>query len=100
MNTSKCKSAVQSRCGLLCGDCTYKEANGCGGCIETNGHPFYGECSIAVCCQDKGYTHCGECDIIPCDKLYAYSYLDAEHGDNPPGARIATCLKWAGKAAD
>jgi peptidase E len=48
-----------------------------------------------MCCQAKGHTHCGECDIIPCDKLYAYSFLDPEHGDKPQGARVATCRKWA-----
>ena len=45
---------VDSRCGLHCTGCEYKETCGCGGCIETNGHPFHGECPVAVCCQDKG----------------------------------------------
>jgi len=91
---------VQSRCGLLCDFCKYKESHGCGGCIETNGHPFYGECPIAECCQKQGYTHCGDCDRIPdkncksCEGLYAYSYEDPEHGDNPPGARIEMCKAW------
>lgn len=87
--------AVQSRCGILCNGCTYKESHGCGGCIETNGHPFHGECPIAICCQSKGHNHCGECDIIPCEKLYQYSYLDPEHGDKPQGARVAICRTWA-----
>ena len=30
-------------------DGEYKETCGCGGCIETNGHPFHGECPVAVC---------------------------------------------------
>jgi hypothetical protein len=85
---------IDSRCGLYCTGCAWIESNGCGGCIETNGRPFHGECPIAVCCQDKGFTHCGECEDIPCDKLYAYS-LDPDHGDNPPGARIETCRRWA-----
>lgn len=25
----------------------------------------------------------------------AYSYLDPEHGNHPPGARVAVCRKWA-----
>ena len=86
---------IESRCGLHCSSCTWKESHGCGGCIETQGHPFYGECHIAHCCQDKELTHCGECDSIPCNKLYAYSFLDKEHGDKPPGERVATCRKWA-----
>jgi len=86
---------VQSRCGLLCAWCPYKESHGCGGCVETNGRPFHGECPIAACCQGKGFSHCGECLEIPCDKLRAYSFDDPEHGDNPPGARIEICKAWA-----
>lgn len=86
---------VDSRCGLHCSGCEYKETCGCGGCIETSGHPFHGECPIAICCQNKGFMHCGECPDIPCEQLYAYSYLDKEHGDNPPGARVEQCKRWA-----
>ena len=112
---------VQSRCGLLCSWCEYREPCGCGGCVETKGNPFHGECPVAVCCQDKGYEHCGQCEALPgqcaqpdckkiddngfymcggcgatsCDKLYPYSYRDPEHGDNPPGARIEVCKAWA-----
>lgn len=88
-------SPAQSRCGLLCMECGYRESFKCGGCIETNGHPFHGECPIAVCCQSKGYAHCGQCPELPCEPLYAYSYLDKEHGDNPPGARIERLKRWA-----
>lgn len=87
-----------SRCGLHCTGCVWKESHGCGGCVETKGHPFHGECPVAMCCQDKGLAHCGECDIIPCAKLYAYSYLDPEHGDKPQGARVAVCRKWAAES--
>ena len=86
---------VQSRCGLLCSGCSYRESHGCKGCVETNGHPFYGECSIAVCCQNRGFSHCGQCGEIPCEKLRKYSCDDPEHGDKPPGARIAVCRAWA-----
>jgi multimeric flavodoxin WrbA len=117
----KYEAKVDSRCGLHCTGCEYKESHGCGGCIETNGHPFHGECPVAKCCQDKGFTHCGECPDIPekcsetdckkvdengfhlcdgcgmtnCGKLHAYSYTDPEHGDNPPGKRIEQCKRWA-----
>ncbi len=87
-----------SRCGLCCAECGWKENCGCGGCIETNGKPFHGECPIAQCCQRKGLTHCGECDELPCKKLYAYSYLDPENGDNPPGARVKQCRRWAAES--
>lgn len=84
---------VDSRCGLHCTGCEYKETCDCGGCIETNGHPFHGECPVAVCCQDKGIVHCGECPDIPCELLMQYS-CDPEHGDTPQGARIEQCKHW------
>ena len=112
---------VSSCCGLLCDWCEYKKSNNCGGCIQTNGNPFHGECPIAKCCQDKGYSHCGECENIPsecensscdkidsngffecsgckstsCDKLYPYSYKDPDHGDNPAGSRVEICKAWS-----
>lgn len=87
--------AVDSRCGLHCVTCTWKESHGCRGCIESMGNPFHGACGIAICCQDKGHAHCGECDVIPCEKLYGYSYLDPEHGDRPQGTRVMDCRRWA-----
>ena len=89
---------IDSRCGLHCAGCSWKGSHGCGECVETNGHPFHGQCPIAACCQEKGYAHCGECDRIPCDKLYAYSYLDPEHGDKPQGARVEQCRRWAAES--
>lgn len=86
---------IQSRCGLLCHGCTFKEPCHCGGCIETGGNPFHGACPVAACCQEKGYEHCGQCDVLPCEKLYQYSYLDGEHSDKPQGARVAVLKAWA-----
>ncbi len=90
----KSQSVVQSRCGLLCNECDYREECNCGGCIETNGHPFHGECPVATCCQGKGYTHCGQCPDMPCEQLRTYSCDDKEHGDNPPGARLGVLRYW------
>lgn len=87
---------IDSRCGLNCTDCSWRESHGCKGCIETNGNPFHGKCPVADCCQTKGFTHCGECPGIPCELLTRYS-CDPEHGDTPVGARIERCKKWAGK---
>lgn len=84
---------VDSRCGLHCTGCEYKDSCGCGGCIETSGHPFHGECPVAVCCQKRGFVHCGECPEIPCELLTQYS-CDPEHGDTPHGARIEQCKQW------
>ena len=90
-NIVKDKLTVDSRCGLHCTNCEWKESHGCGGCIETNGKPFHGECRVAACCQNKGFVHCGECPDIPCELLIQFSY-DEEQGDN--GARIEQCIMW------
>lgn len=82
-----------SRCGLTCFGCQFVNSCGCGGCIATGGHPFHGECSVAVCCQRRNLLHCGQCAEFPCSLLKEYSE-DPEHGDNPPGARIMQCRKW------
>ena len=87
-------SKPQSRCGLLCEGCTFKEPYNCGGCIETLGHPFHGECPIAICAQEKGYVHCGQCPDMPCDKLYEYSCGEGEHCDKPKGARLEILEYW------
>lgn len=87
---------IDTRCGLKCDGCEYKESCGCGGCIATEGHPFHGECPVARCCQDRGYAHCGECADIPCQLLVSYS-SDPVNGDHPAGGRIRECLRQAGK---
>lgn len=92
------RSNATSRCGLHCDTCSFREPCACGGCIETMGNPFHGACHIAQCCQQKQHMHCGECDVLPCDALYAYSYLDPEHGDHPPGARILDCRRWSAES--
>ena len=85
---------IDTRCGLCCAACEYREKTNCGGCIRTMGHPFHGECPVAQCCQEKKHVHCGLCAEFPCGLLKQYS-CDPEHGDNPPGARIEACRRWA-----
>lgn len=85
---------IESRCGLSCEECSYRELYKCGGCIQTQGNPFHGECPVAKCCQAREIVHCGKCPNIPCKLLTKYSH-DSEHGDNPKGARIEQCKKWA-----
>ena len=84
---------IDTRCGLICKSCDYREKCNCGGCIATNGHPFHGTCPVAECCQEKGLVHCGWCDAFPCAQLTAYS-CDPVHGDTPKGARIEQCRAW------
>ncbi|MGM9624315.1 MAG: DNA glycosylase AlkZ-like family protein [Eubacteriales bacterium] len=98
MKNDHSDTVAVSRCGLSCTDCTYREPCHCGGCIETMGHPFHGVCPVAVCCQEKGLEHCGQCPDLPCRLLSDYS-CDAEHGDNPPGARIEVCRRWRNNGA-
>lgn len=87
---------VQSRCGLLCKWCTYRDAFKCDGCLAMNGKaPWgHGDCDVAMCCKNKGYVHCGECDEFPCENLRGLSYGDDEHNDRPEGARIEVCKSW------
>ena len=85
---------IDTRCGLSCVACTFRVRTGCSGCIATNGHPFHGECRVAICCQNKGFLHCGECLDFPCQMLHDFSF-DPKHGDNPQGTRIELCRKWA-----
>ena len=49
---------MKTLCGLDCSECGLR--NDCGGCTETNGHPFGGSCMIAVCCEGKGCQNCGK----------------------------------------
>ena len=91
--TNSTPITADSRCGLSCTACTYREPFACGGCIETEGHPFHGECPVAHCCQARGFAHCGECPDLPCALLSDYS-CDPQHGDNPPGERIRVCRMW------
>lgn len=86
---------IESRCGLLCSKCSYKEPNNCPGCVNA-GKVFWGECRIKSCCESKQIAHCGECAAVPCGDLKEFSYAE-EHGDN--GERIRQCRKWSGEGA-
>lgn len=83
---------VESRCGLCCGSCAYREATGCQGCLAMD-KPFWGEsCPVKSCCEAKGHEHCGLCPDFPCPLLHQFAY-DENQGDK--GARIAQCHQWA-----
>jgi hypothetical protein len=57
--------AIDTRCGLICATCTFKEKFNCGGCIKTDGHPFHGDCAVAVCCQNRGFFFAACARISP-----------------------------------
>ena len=85
---------IESRCGLLCSACTYREQVGCPGCTAME-KPFWGEsCPVKSCCEGKQRQHCGSCDSFPCDKLKGFAY-DKEQGDE--GRRIEQCRRWQEK---
>jgi hypothetical protein len=85
---------IESRCGILCGECEYRESVGCMGCIAMD-KPFWGEsCPVKSCCEGKKLENCGMCDNFPCELLNSFAY-DKEQGDG--GKRIVQCRKWCGK---
>lgn len=82
---------IESRCGLLCSECGYREQTGCNGCVNIN-KPFWGEsCAVMNCCRDKQHEHCGDCDEFPCEVLHGFAF-DPEQGDN--GKRLEQCKIW------
>ena len=85
---------IESRCGLLCGECAYREQTGCKGCVKME-KPFWGErCPVKSCCEAKGCGHCGLCNDFPCGLLNQFAY-DEKQGDH--GKRIEQCRAWAEK---
>ena len=83
---------IESRCGILCGECEYREKMNCGGCVHIE-KPFWGDsCPVKSCCEGKTLEHCGLCGDFPCDLLNQFAY-DKEQGDD--GKRIEQCRKWA-----
>lgn len=85
------KDRIESRCGLLCSDCAYREQMKCAGCVHIE-KPFWGDCCpVKACCESKQHEHCGECDKFPCDLLNDFAY-DENQGDN--GKRIEQCRVW------
>ena len=82
---------IESRCGLLCSACAYREETHCPGCVQMD-KPFWGpSCPVKDCCQGKGFPHCGECADFPCPLLTQFAY-DPQQGDG--GERIQQCRRW------
>lgn len=82
---------VESRCGILCSKCEYREKMGCQGCVAIH-KPFWGDsCPVKDCCESRGHDHCGHCSNFPCKLLNDFAY-DKEQGDN--GKRIEVCRSW------
>lgn len=86
---------IESRCGIECSKCEYREQFHCKGCVNIE-NPFWGECTVKQCCETKESENCGHCHQFPCNTLHNFAY-DKEQGDN--GARIEQCRHWCGKEA-
>lgn len=83
---------IESRCGLCCTVCSYREPNDCPGCTRQP-KPFWGECPVKRCAERRGLAHCGLCPEFPCPTLHDFAY-DAEHGTGD-GQRLNQCRRWA-----
>ncbi len=84
---------IESRCGILCSHCGYRDQVNCAGCLHIQ-KPFWGEaCPVKSCCEKQNLEHCGQCDEIPCQLLHSFSF-DEKQGDD--GKRIEQCKKWKG----
>ena len=81
---------IESRCGIICSECEYRESMGCKGCSNVS-EPFWGQCKVKNCCEGKKQSHCGECQNFVCQDLHDFAY-DKEQGDN--GKRIEQCKAW------
>lgn len=82
---------IESRCGILCSECEYRENMNCKGCVEMD-KPFWGDsCPVKACCENAEHEHCGQCSTFACELLNEYAY-DNEQGDG--GKRIEQCKKW------
>lgn len=89
-NTSD-RKMIESRCGIRCTECEYKEQMGCKGCVAIE-KPFWAEaCPVKSCCEERALEHCGMCAEFPCEVLKQFAY-DAEQGDN--GERLVQCRCW------
>lgn len=83
---------IESRCGILCNECEYREPMNCKGCVSIQ-KPFWGEaCPLKSCCEANKHEHCGQCGDFPCNMLTQFSY-DKEQGDD--GKRIEQCRQWS-----
>ena len=55
---------TKSLCGIDCSECGFKDA--CGGCSQTGGRPFGGDCIVAECYKGGGQGCGGTCREEKC----------------------------------
>lgn len=82
---------IESRCGLLCSECKYREQMNCKGCVQID-KPFWSDsCPVKSCCETKEHAHCGTCQDFTCELLHSFAY-DMAESDN--GKRLEQCKLW------
>lgn len=82
---------IESRCGILCSECEFKDSMQCLGCVSIT-KPFWGDvCPVKQCVEEQKLNHCGECVKFPCALAKQFAY-DEKQGDE--GKRLCQCQKW------
>lgn len=83
---------TESRCGIECSKCEFKNSMGCIGCLNID-KPFWGDkCPVKSCVEEKQFDHCGECPEFPCDLAKSFAF-DEKQGDN--GKRLDQRRCWS-----
>ncbi len=85
------KTKIESRCGIVCSECTFHKDSTCEGCLNITKLFWGDQCPVKSCAEEHKHDCCGRCVHFPCDILNAFSY-DKEQGDN--GLRIENCKQW------
>lgn len=88
---------IESRCGLKCSECKYREIMKCEGCTKIKKPYWAKSCSIKSCCESKGKANCGLCDKFPCKQLHEFAFDPAT---NDEGTRIEQCADWAAESVE
>ncbi len=82
---------VESRCGLLCSECQYRDIMKCEGCLKIK-KPYWGKsCPIKSCVESKNLEHCGQCQRFACKRLHEFAFDPATGSE---GTRIETLTEW------
>ena len=93
----KVRDMIESRCGILCSECSFRDSMDCKGCITID-KPFCGDmCPVKSCCEERALENCGMCDSFPCALLSSFAY-DKEQGDD--GKRLTQCRKWCDRGIE
>lgn len=82
---------VESRCGLRCSECEWRDIMKCEGCLKISKPYWAKSCPIKACVEGKKIEHCGECGKFPCKQLHEFAFDPATGNE---GTRIETLTDW------